>query len=180
MFVKVCGITEPRQVDWAVEAGYSAVGFVLHANSPRYCSPSRAGELARYARGRITTVGVALEKGEMRGCEDEFDLLQLYTWEQRDNLIYACKDDPGDMKCRFIMYDASRGGGTYTEPPSWTVSFRERLIISGGLDSDNAGSVIRRYRPFGIDVSSSVEKTPGVKDRTFMFRFIQEVRNETR
>ena len=44
MFVKVCGITKPEQIDWAIELGYSAAGVVLHPESARYCEMSRAAD----------------------------------------------------------------------------------------------------------------------------------------
>ncbi len=50
------------------------------------------------------------------------------------------------------------------------------LILSGGLNENNIGEAIRSVRPFGVDVSSGVESSPGKKDRQKMKRFVEEVR----
>jgi hypothetical protein len=53
---------------------------------------------------------------------------------------------------------------------------RTRLILAGGLDPDNVGEAIRQVRPYGVDVSSGVEATPGRKDPQLISRFVEAVR----
>ncbi|MCL4460861.1 MAG: phosphoribosylanthranilate isomerase [Nitrospirae bacterium] len=55
-------------------------------------------------------------------------------------------------------------------------SLRFPLILSGGLNAGNVGEAIRKVRPFGVDVSSGVESSPGKKDRKKLERFMEEVR----
>lgn len=180
MFAKACGLSSEKHIDWAIEAGYSAIGVVLHPRSPRYCDADKAKALAEYARGKITTVAVAKKRADIRGLENVFDYVQLYEPADIGNLIYAGTGLPMDCFYRFFVYDASIGSGVYHEPPPWVKDHRETMIISGGLTSENVGRVIRDYRPFGVDVSSGIESSPGVKDKARMFEFIHEVNNETR
>lgn len=177
MFVKVCGITSAEQVDQAVILGYSAIGVVMHRPSPRHCGPDRARKLARYARGRILTVAVGVSYDEVSACREDFDYVQAYEFRDLDRYIYAGDKEPPAGSRSLFMFDASRGSGASAEFPPWLHGIRERLIISGGLTPENVSRVIRGYRPFGIDVSSGVEKTRGTKDYRLMETFIAEVRH---
>jgi phosphoribosylanthranilate isomerase len=52
------------------------------------------------------------------------------------------------------------------------------IVLSGGLTSENVGRAIRSMRPWGVDVSSGVEKERGVKDPAKIVAFIRSVRRE--
>ena len=95
----------------------------------------------------------------------------------RDNprLILAGTERPATTEFAYFMYDATRGSGLLSQFPPWLGAIRDRLIVSGGLNSDSVASIVRRFQPFGVDVSSGVESSPGVKDRNLMEKFITEV-----
>jgi len=180
MFVKVCGMQTYEHIDWAVEAGYSAAGIVMHPGSTRFCDREQALDLARYCRGKIPCVGVALTMSELSGIQDAFDYIQLYEEAHSSNLIYAGTELPKKCTYRYFLYDISRGSGAFHRPPAWLKKHRHNLIISGGLNKKNVRSVIKSFRPFGVDVSSGVESSPGIKDKKRMIEFINEVEDETR
>lgn len=75
--------------------------------------------------------------------------------------------------------DASRPGGNGVAF-DWTLLTEIRwpvpLMLSGGLDAGNVGQAIARARPNGVDVSSGVERAPGVKDPELIEAFIAAVR----
>lgn len=50
------------------------------------------------------------------------------------------------------------------------------FMLSGGLNPETVHDAIRRTRPFGVDVSSGVERAPGVKDILMIERFIAAAR----
>ena len=175
--MKVCGITTLTQLDWAIELGYSAAGVVLHPESARYCDGQHAVALARHARGRITTVAVGLTLSEVAGVIDEFDFVQVYEFRNRERVICAGDSEHIARDSSLFMYDSSRGTGHTGEFPAWLHDIRRKLIISGGLSALNIGDVIRKFYPFGVDVSSGVEAAPGEKDYERMKHFISEVSN---
>ncbi|OHD67769.1 MAG: hypothetical protein A2W19_13150 [Spirochaetes bacterium RBG_16_49_21] len=177
MFVKVCGIRSREQIDWAIDLGYSAVGVVLHPPSVRYCGPEAAGKLAAYARGKIARVAVGVSFDEMEAVYDEFDFAQIYEYRKLDRLILAGSKPPLQYDYSYFLYDASKGSGQFSLLPDWLFAVQNRLIVSGGLNSYNVMQVIRKYKPFGVDVSSGVETEPGIKDYGLMKKFMEEVKN---
>jgi phosphoribosylanthranilate isomerase len=180
MFVKVCGITAPGQLDRAVELGYTAAGVVLHPGSARYRCAEQAVDLARHARGRIATVAVGITFDEVAGVADEFDYVQVYEPRSGEKTICAGDSEQAAREARLFLYDSSRGFGTHGHFPMWLHDIQWKLIIAGGLCPRNVGSVIRKFRPFGVDVSSGVESAPGKKDYELMKHFIHEVTNAIR
>ncbi len=180
MFVKVCGLTEPGHVLWAAELGFDAVGVVLHRYSPRYCTPGTAAELANLAReSGITTVAVGLVHEEVAPLRGIFDYVQVYSWVPESRLILAGAEAPAEeADYEYFLYDASRGSGTRKHFPPWLSAYRDRLILSGGLDPGNVHAAIAGISPFGVDVSSGVEEARGKKSYRLMKEFLREARRE--
>jgi len=182
MFIKVCGITDIVCIDWAIELGYDAVGVVLYKNSKRYCPPPYAAGLAKYARNRIKTVAVSVAFKDVADVREEFDYVQVYEPARTEHLIYAAKKRPlEDLQIsgrdfEFFLYDASQGQGRLSDFPGWLRDYRDKLIIAGGLKPGNVKKIIEKVKPFGVDVSTGVEKKDR-KDYELMRAFIAEVRN---
>lgn len=177
MFVKVCGLKTREQIDRAIEYGYDAIGVVTYSKSKRYCPPQKAVELADYAKGRIKSFVVGLNYHDVQKVADKFDYTQIYEAIQVPNLVLASKDiPPGKIKYKYFLYDASIGSGVFHQFPQWVKDMPGKIIIAGGLDITNICSVIQDIRPFGVDVSSGVEKN-GAKDFNMMKEFIRIVRS---
>jgi phosphoribosylanthranilate isomerase len=70
---------------------------------------------------------------------------------------------------------STRGGGeTFDWSFAYRIGFRHRIFIAGGLTPENVGRAVKAARPFGVDVSSGVERSPGAKDEGKMKKFIRE------
>jgi phosphoribosylanthranilate isomerase len=177
MFVKVCGLIDISQIDRAIKYGYDAIGVVTYPKSKRYCPPEKARKLAEYAKGKIKSFVVGLTYSDVHDVADLFDYTQIYEAKQVPNLVLASKEmPPSDLRYEYFVYDASIGSGVFKEFPEWLKDKTENLIVAGGLNKDNVCKVIREIKPFGVDVSSGVEKD-GVKDLKLMEEFIDTVRN---
>jgi len=177
MFVKVCGLVDTAQIDKAVEYGYNAIGVVTYHKSIRYCSPEKAIKLAEYARGKIDSFVVGLRYSDVEAAADAFDYIQIYERKQLANLVFASHEKPPkDLDYSYFMYDASVGSGVFKTFPAWLKDVEGRLIVAGGLDKENICNVIRKIKPFGVDVSSGVEKD-GAKNFELMKDFIGAARN---
>ncbi len=176
MFTKVCGLTTNAQIDKAIEYGYDAIGIVTYAKSKRYCSHQKAIELAEYARGKIKSFVVGLAFSDVASAAPAFDYTQIYEPRQVPNLVFASKEmPPVDLTYDYFVYDASIGSGVFKGFPAWIKNRSGNLLVAGGLTIYNVCDVIREIRPFGVDVSSGVEKK-GVKDFSMMKDFIDAVK----
>lgn len=175
MFVKVCGLKTEEQIDKAIEYGYDAIGVVTYHKSKRFCPPARAKELALHAKGKILSFVVGLNYSDVEEVAAAFDYTQIYEKRQVPNLVLAAKEmPPPDLRYDYFVYDASIGSGVFAGFPEWLKNGSEKLLVAGGLNKDNVCGVIRDTRPFGVDVSSGVEKD-GVKDLALMKEFIDAV-----
>ncbi|HIY86092.1 MAG TPA: hypothetical protein H9822_06560 [Candidatus Yaniella excrementavium] len=177
LYVKVCGITNVDQLEWAIELGYDAVGLMQAQKSQRLIDVETARRLVEHAAGRIDTFAVGLCLDEVEPIRDIVDTIQLYEHVEVDSLALASDTPPATTKgLDYWFYDASHGTGTFTEIPDWVRDVDARFILAGGLNPGNVAEVVARYRPDGVDVSSGVESSAGVKDYALMKAFIDAVR----
>jgi len=176
VYVKVCGLVNTDQIDQAIAFGYDAIGVVTYPKSNRYCPTEKAIRLAEYARGKIESYVVGLRYRDVKSAADAFDYVQIYEGRQMENLAFASdKLPPEGLHYAYFVYDASLGSGEFKAFPSWLNEVKGKLIVAGGLSKENVCSVIRALNPFGVDVSSGVEKD-GVKDSVMMKGFMDEVK----
>jgi phosphoribosylanthranilate isomerase len=191
MFVKICGITRREDAEAAVAAGADALGFVFWPGSPRYIDPFRARAIRSVLPPFVTAVGVFVDQPAeyVNGVAGLVQLgaVQLHGGESvgyaqtmhrpvvkavaLDSDGASGVDDvriwPERVLVLLDVHDPVRRGGT-GRTIDWTaaaaVARRRRIVLAGGLMAENVGEAIARVRPFGIDVSSGVERAPGVKD----------------
>ncbi len=176
MFAKVCGLVNKEQIEKAIEFGYDAIGVVTYAKSKRFCTPDNAIELAEYAKGKIKTFVVGVTYDDVKEASEAFDFIQIYEAKQVPGLVLSSKErPPADLNYEYFIYDASEGSGIFKKFPTWLNDFPGKLIIAGGLNKDNVSAVIQEFNPYGVDVSSGVEKD-GVKDFSLMKEFIEAVK----
>jgi tryptophan synthase beta subunit len=203
MFVKICGITREEDARLAVDLGASAVGFVFWPASPRFISPERARAIADRLPPFVSTVGVFVDQplGDVRAAARvaRLSAVQLHGRETPENVadlglrvIKAVQADAESLaglaawpEAATVLVDATDArhrGGTGVRA-DWAIAARmaavRPIILAGGLAPDNVAEAIRAVRPVGVDVSSGVEQSPGVKDPAAMRRFFESVRLET-
>lgn len=198
MFVKICGLTDPRHAVDAVEAGADAIGINFAAVSPRRVTADRAKEIADAVRGQILIVGVfrdhlahevveiaeevGLDAAQLHGSETPSTTRRIH--EQVPIVFRAmAAGDPqlasiDDHAADVVLLDAPTPGGGV--PFDWSlvgdVGRRHRLLLAGGLRPDNVADAIAAVRPWGVDTASGVESAPGVKDRDAIRRFVVAAR----
>ncbi len=185
--VKICGITRLEDAQAAVAAGANALGFVFWPSSPRYIDPYRARAIVSSLPPFVTPVGVFVDQPaeDVNGIASLVRLgaVQLHGTESPDyarsvrrpvvKAIAVGTTDatmdawPANVVVLLDVHDPVRRGGT-GQTVDWTaaaeIARRRRAILAGGLTADNVGDAIGRVRPYGIDVSSGVETSPGIKD----------------
>lgn len=205
MWVKICGVTNLPDALAAVEAGADALGFIFVPTSPRSVMRNRVAEILAVLPATVLTVGVVandhpdyvkellrvcpLRGIQFHGEEPPEEVLGFKTEGRK--LIKAVQiRDVGSLQAipayqgvDAVLLDThseSAQGGTGTSF-NWDLavqakSFGIPLMVAGGLTPFNVGEMVRRVQPFGVDVSSGVELSPGKKDHTLIWEFIQQAK----
>ena len=202
--IKICGITRREDAELAVELGAAALGFNFYRPSPRYIAPAAARVIIRELPAFVTTVGVfadetdvervasvAAEAGVSAVQVDESLLSSAANGLGslgRFQVIATVRVTPGSkagkataLGIRTVLLDTyrpDRRGGT-GQPFDWSFAREatryQRVILAGGLTSENVGDAIRAVRPYAVDVASGVESAPGVKDEARLRAFFTAV-----
>ncbi|TAJ22718.1 MAG: phosphoribosylanthranilate isomerase [Nitrospirae bacterium] len=202
--VKICGITNAEDAAAAVEAGADALGFVFHAKSPRCVDAGLVKRIVAGLPPFVLPVGVFVNE-DMKKVRDLMDgcglaLAQLHGDEtaasceslgrpvlkairlrDRGSLL-ALAEYKGRVLVRGFVVDAfstTAYGGT-GERADWTLAAEAAksapILLAGGLTAENVREAVERVRPYGVDVSSGVEASPGKKDHAKVRAFIQAVK----
>ncbi len=198
--VKICGLRWMEDVAFVNECLPDYAGFVF-AKSKRQVTDRQAESLRAALDARILAVGVfvneEIEKIR-RLCEQGIiNLIQLHGDEDEKYLkeLSACVKNPiirsvrvrsreqileaEKSPCDYLLLDAYApghyGGGGQTFDGGLIPPLQKPWFLAGGLSPENVGEKIRKYRPFGVDVSSHVE-TDGKKDPAKIRAFIENVR----
>lgn len=197
MFVKICGITNEDDALFAVAMGADAVGFVF-APSPRQVAASQVYDITRRLPPEILTVGVFRDEHPSRVIDTVhragLKAAQLHGHETPAQVAEVCSQIrwvikavvAGSADARranefgtdLVLVDApSPGSGKVFD---WSmmddVAEGPRILLAGGLTPDNVAEAITAVRPWGVDVSSGVEKSPGKKDALKVKAFIERAR----
>jgi len=188
--VKICGITRAEDALLAAELGAAALGFNFYSKSPRAIAPEAAAQIVRTLPPFVVPVGLfadeadgnrilaVAEQAGVRALQIHGPRLpELDKLRERYPLILAVSvgadfqlSSLGQIKASAYLLDSFdpqlRGGTGKTF--DWTVARRAAsygpIIVAGGLKPENVGAAIREAKPYGVDVASGVEATPGKKD----------------
>jgi phosphoribosylanthranilate isomerase len=198
--IKICGLTRETDVATACAAGADAVGFVCYPNSPRHVAPQRlralAGELGPFTVPVLLFVNAA--PGLVEAARDAVPtaVLQFHGDEQEAECarygapyVRAVRMAEGVdlLDCERLFPSAAAllldtpseaygGSGRAFDWSRIPARRRSRVILAGGLNSDNVMRAVQAVRPYAVDVSSGVEEAPGIKSATRIREFVDAVR----
>lgn len=199
-WVKICGLTSPEAVEAAVEGGADAIGLVLAKGSPRELTIERATELAKDVPISSFIVTVDLAPGEALIAAEQVGVTGIQAHGHRSFDVAAEAADAGYLSLLPIPVAAdgpteSVSDVPETSLPLFDTSFRSLhggtgipfdwslisdlgrpFVVAGGLSVENVGRAIKSLKPFGVDASSNLESSPGVKDLSRIADFIREAK----
>jgi phosphoribosylanthranilate isomerase len=203
-WVKICGITNPADAQAAIEARADALGFVFYAKSPRCLTIPAAAEISRQLPGFVMRVGVfvnALKAEVLRAISEcglnllqfhgdeppeyclQFGLMCMKAFRMRDAATLRELTQYKTDAWLLDAYSPEAVGGS-GEKFNWELAiaaqrFGKPIFLAGGLTPENVAEAVRKVRPFGVDVSSGVEISPGKKDPAKVRAFVNAAKAAT-
>ena len=200
--VKICGMTNLKDVKVAVDGGVDAVGFIFYKKSPRSVTMQAVREIILELPPFVDSVGVFVNETaeQINKIADhcKLDRVQLHGDESpafckkiRRRVIKAIRvKDIQSLKklsdypvSSFLLdtFSEDQYGGT-GKVFDWNLAYPAKkygpIILAGGLTPINVHQAIQRIQPYGVDVCSGVESQPGIKDHKKMKAFLKNVKAE--
>ncbi|MFP3982910.1 MAG: phosphoribosylanthranilate isomerase [Desulfurivibrionaceae bacterium] len=199
--VKICGMTNREVALHAAAEGVDALGFIFAPKSPRYISPTGARDIISDLPPFVDRVGVFLNEPQkdveeiasycglttlqLHGSESPEDCETLpykiiKSFQMKPDFDYSLLKEYEDRVSAFLFdtYHKDKAGGT-GEIFDWSLvgSLDTDLpvILAGGLGTENVVQAIKEVRPFAVDVNSTLETEPGVKDLELISRLLANV-----
>lgn len=202
VFVKICGISSSSSLNAAVSAGADAVGFIVGVpSSPRNMRIEDARKLRNELPSNVKSVLVMVPQNLQEVLQTidiiQPDMVQLHgvdlnTTEITVPIIRGVNHKTSitdarriASKCDFFLLDSYKegvhGGTGNLQDLHHSKEFIEKVaphpvILAGGLRPENVVEAIKLTKPYGVDVSTGVETSPGVKDPDKITEFVEAVR----
>lgn len=203
--VKICGLTQIADLEWAIGCGVDAIGLVM-ATSPRRVSEKIARRLLLAAGSEVIKIAVfrSLVAADLRLLADlGFDAVQgegspaspvalpllpvIIDGPRLQARVAGVlgiprRWSPGAMSKLghpALLLDGPRGGGggvTADTHRAKQLASRHRIVLAGGLTPENVARSVEAIGPVAVDVSSGVERGPGMKDHGRVKAFIEAAR----
>ena len=200
--IKICGITRKEDAFFAASLGVDALGFVF-APSPRQVTEQQVADIVYDLPPFVSTVGVFVnaEPDRIRQIVQRcpLDWIQLHGGETpsycsglglkvlkairvRDTESLSAMHAYRDHVQGFVLdtYVKDQHGGT-GKAFDWSLVRETQdlgpVILAGGLTPGTVKEALAAAKPYGVDVSSGVESTPGIKDHDALYEFVAQVKN---
>ena len=197
--IKICGLTTPQEAEWVSKAQADYVGMVLFfPKSKRNITIEQAKEIMKSMLPQIQKVAVVVSPSALQIKEIQeagFDIVQIHGQVLPEALetlripfLRAFNVDnmqeweryEAEPKCIGYVFDAVKSGSGETFDWSSIPNLPEDgkpYLLAGGLNPANVGGAIAAMHPYGVDVSSGVERDSGMgKDPEKMGAFVRAVR----
>jgi phosphoribosylanthranilate isomerase len=202
-WIKICGLTEPDNALACAKLLPDAMGLVFYEKSPRYVTIDQAARITKILSRHIMTIGVFVDNDfndimeKVKGCA--LKGVQLHGKESPELVDQLKKEHLFVIKSLFaakepylsrakeysaasaLLVEFGKGILPGGNAESWNyelsrqINMKIPLIIAGGLSPDNVTKAVKTARPFGVDVSSGVEQSPGLKDIHKVGSFIARI-----
>lgn len=182
MRTKICGITSYKDAMIAIEAGADALGFVFYEKSPRYVTIPHAKSIIQKLPPFVEKVALFVNvdaKTINSTCQEVGATLAQLHFEASDEVYEGLtvahikviraksKEDilkyPNEYKLVDAYCEAYGGAGKRINIEWFDNIDNSKIILAGGLDPTNVES-LKKYGFYGVDVSSGVEESHGIKN----------------
>lgn len=198
MKIKVCGITNLSDALLCEQFGADALGFIFYSGSKRQIMPDEAYKIVKQLNPFTIKVGVFVDENpvlindivrtvelnmvQLHGGETPYDISLINVpvikaFRVDKNFDYSVIKHYADSFILLDSFDKEELGGTgqtfdWNSIPS---ELRHKIILAGGINSENLEEVFHKVKPKAIDVSSSLEEFPGKKSKEKVIQFFNKI-----
>ena len=198
MRIKICGITRVGDALVCEKYGADAIGFIFYEKSKRYIEPEEAGKISKQLSPFMSKVGLFVNESleninriskiaglnavQLQG-EETVDFLKMISvpvikgFRVNNDFDFDVLNSFSDYGILLDSYSSEEYGGT-GKSFDWRkipTHLRNKIILAGGISSENIGFIMKEINPAAIDVSSSLEVSPGIKDHNKILKFINKI-----
>lgn len=198
MKIKVCGITNPADALLCEQLGADAIGFVFYAGSKRHIMPEEASDIVKQLNPFTIKVGVFVDENpvlineivrtvglnmvQLHGGETPEDISlvnvpAIKSFRVDNNFDFSVLGYYSDSLILLDSFDKEEFGGT-GKTFDWSIipeNIKSKIILAGGINSENVADVFQKIKPKAIDVSSSLEEFPGKKSKEKVIQFFNKI-----
>jgi len=201
IFIKICGITNLEDAKISITDGADAIGFIQSKKSERFVSLETLNVIKDAIGIDFLTIPVFVNPSteevinflsifpnsilQFHGDEEEefckaFNkpYIKAINVSKQEDLVNDLNKYKDSFAYLLDSGDSQNRGGT-GETFDWKLipkDLSNKIIVAGGLDSNNIEVLLSEVSPFGVDVSSGVESKIGVKDHSKIDNFIKLVK----
>lgn len=199
MKIKICGITNLADALLCESYGADAIGFVFYVGSKRQIMPDEAAEIVRQLNPLTIKVGVFVDENpvlinqlvrdiglnmvQLHGGETPEDISLINVpvikaFRVNDNFDFTVLNHYSNSYLLLDSYKEEEFGGT-GKSFNWQMipeQLKSKIILAGGINSDNIDLIFQQIKPQAIDVSSSLEQYPGKKDKQKVIQFFNKIK----
>lgn len=198
MKVKICGIKNIDDALLCEKLGAEALGFIFFSESKRYIEPEAVRKIIEKLSPFTVKVGVFVNESaknineiastvrlnavQLHGDEKpdilkEIDFPVIKSFRIDESFDYSTLSKYKDVSYLLDSYSVNEYGGT-GKKFDWEkipISLRHKIILSGGVSSENIEYIFTQIKPKTVDLSSSVEIVPGKKDKNKLNEFFNKI-----
>lgn len=198
LFIKICGLRTPDMVDECVALAVDAIGFVFAPSSARFVDAATVRQLGERIPASIEGVGVFLDATvdevmstlESAGLgtaqlHGDYSPQQIAEIEEGGfrviNALSVSRFRASGPRAGRILIDGDNPGSGAEFPAALLAgrTLPADWILAGGLTPATVARRVRELAPSGVDVSSGVESSRGVKSAELIREFVAEARRAT-
>jgi phosphoribosylanthranilate isomerase len=198
-WVKICGITNEEDALLAIAMGADAIGFIFAQGSKRQVQPPQVADIVKRLPPEVLTIGVfrndlpdriirvvercGLTGAQLHGLETPVQTAEVAARVPFVIKAFAYDDQSLPQASRYrvnsLLIDAPTPGSgeTFDWQATQHVPKGFRWILAGGLHAGNVSEAIVATNPWGVDVASGVEDSPGRKDARLVREFIRAAKH---
>lgn len=199
MKIKICGITNLADALLCESCGADAIGFVFYVGSKRQIMPDEAAEIVKQLNPLTIKIGVFVDENpvlinqlvrdvglnmvQLHGGETPEDISLINVpvikaFRVNDNFDFTVLHHYSNSYLLLDSYKGEKFGGT-GKSFNWQIipeQLKSKIILAGGINSDNIDFIFQQIKPQAIDVSSSLEQYPGKKDKQKVIQFFNKIK----